>query len=105
MRCIRGRVWDVAVDMRSGSPSYGFWHACELSPEKGNALFIPEGCAHGFQVLEAGSELLYMHSGNWVLEAETGVLFNDPLLSIAWPLPPIGLSERDLAFPLLSAFQ
>ena len=105
VRCIRGRVWDVAVDMRSGSPSYGCWHACELSPEKGNALFIPEGCAHGFQVLEAGSELLYIHSGNWVLEAETGVLFNDPLLAIAWPLPPIGLSQRDLAFPLLSAFQ
>jgi len=101
VRCLRGRVWDVAVDLRPDSASYGYWHAVELSPATANALLIPEGCAHGFQVLEPGSELLYLHSGSWVQEAETGVRFDDPQLAIAWPLAPQGLSERDLALPLL----
>ena len=101
VRCLRGRVWDVAVDLRSGSATFGRWHALELSPGSSNALLIPEGCAHGFQVLEASSELLYLHSGAWVLEAETGCRFDDPQLAITWPLPPTGLSERDLALPLL----
>ena len=101
VRCLRGRVWDVAVDLRPTSASYGEFHAVELSPEQGNALQIPEGCGHGFQVLEAASELLYLHSSAWVPEAETGVRFDDPQLAIAWPLPPLGLSVRDLALPLL----
>ena len=99
VRCLRGRVWDLAVDLRPGSPSCGHWHAVELSPGAANALLIPEGCAHGFQVLEPGSELLYLHSGAWVPEAETGVRFDDSQLAISWPLPPQGLSERDLALP------
>jgi dTDP-4-dehydrorhamnose 3,5-epimerase len=103
VRCLRGRVWDVAVDLRSGSPSYRHWHGLELSQEAANALLIPEGCAHGFQVLEPSSELLYLHSGAWVPEAETGVRFDDPQLAIPWPLPPLGLSERDLALPLLES--
>ena len=101
VRCLRGRVWDVAVDLRPDSATYCHWHAVELSPERANALLIPEGCAHGFQVLEPGSELLYLHSGPWVAEAETGVRFDDPQLAIPWPLPPQGLSERDLSLPLL----
>lgn len=101
VRCLRGRVWDVAVDLRTDSTTYGRWHVVELSPAAANALLIPEGCAHGFQVLEPGSELLYMHSDAWVPEAETGVRFDDPQLAIAWPLPPTGLSERDLSLPWL----
>jgi dTDP-4-dehydrorhamnose 3,5-epimerase len=103
VRCLRGRLWDVAVDLRSGSPTWGQWHAVELSPGAANALLIPEGCAHGFQVLEPGSELLYLHSGAWVPEAETGVRFNDPQLAIPWPLSPLGLSKRDLTLPLLES--
>lgn len=103
VRCPRGRVWDVAVDLRPGSATWGCWHATELSPDRGNALLIPEGCAHGFQVLEASSELLYIHSGAWVPEAETGVRFDDPQLAIQWPLPPLGLSGRDLGLPLLES--
>ena len=103
VRCLRGRVWDVALDLRPGSLSWGQWHAVELSPVAANALLIPEGCAHGFQVLEPGSELLYLHSGAWVPEAETGVRFDDPALAIAWPLPPQGLSDRDLVLPLLES--
>jgi dTDP-4-dehydrorhamnose 3,5-epimerase len=101
VRCLRGRVWDVAVDLRPESTTFAQWQAVELSPDQGNALLIPEGCAHGFQVLAPGSELLYLHSGPWVPQAETGIHFNDPRLAIPWPLPPLGLSERDLALPML----
>ena len=101
MRCLRGRVWDLAVDLRQTSPTYCQWHALELSPEQGNALVVPEGCAHGFQVLEPGSELLYLHSGPWVPEAETGVRWDDPNLAIAWPLPLSALSDRDSNLPFL----
>jgi dTDP-4-dehydrorhamnose 3,5-epimerase len=103
VRCLRGRVWDVAVDLRQDSPTYRYWHAVELSPEQGNALLIPEDCAHGFQVLQPGSELLYLHSGAWEPQAETGVRWDDPQLAIAWPLPAGELSERDRGLPLLSA--
>ena len=101
VRCLKGRVWDVAVDLRRESATYGQWHAVELRPENGNALLVPEGCAHGFQVMEPGSELLYLHSGAWVPEAETGVRWDDPQLAIAWPLSPTELSKRDCALPLL----
>jgi dTDP-4-dehydrorhamnose 3,5-epimerase len=101
VRCLKGRVWDVAVDLRRDSVTYGQWQAVELSPVQGNALLIPEGCAHGFQVLEAGSELLYLHSGAWVPEAETGVRWDDPRLAITWPLSLTELSKRDCSLPLL----
>lgn len=102
VRCLKGRVWDVAVDLRGDSPTYGEWQAVELTPELGNALLIPEGCGHGFQVLEPGSELLYLHSRAWVPEAEFGVRWDDSQLAIAWPLPVADLSNRDRSLPLLS---
>ena len=102
VRCLKGRVWDVAVDLREKSDTYGHWQALELTPERGNALLIPIGCAHGFQVLEPGSQLLYLHSGAWVRDAETGVRWDDPGLAVAWPLPPKELSERDRNLPLFS---
>ena len=101
VRCLKGKIWDVAVDLRDGSTTKQRWHAIELSPERGNAFVIPQGCAHGFQVLEPGSELLYLHSGTWLPEAETGIRFDDPQLAIDWPLTPVGLSQRDLELPLL----
>lgn len=102
VRCLRGRVWDVAVDLRLSSPTYGQWHAVKLSPKAANALLIPEGCAHGFQVLEPWSELLYLHSGAWEPEAETSVRWDDPQLAITWPLPAAELSDRDRGLPFLS---
>jgi dTDP-4-dehydrorhamnose 3,5-epimerase len=101
VRALRGRVWDVAVDLRESSSSYGRWHAVELSPEQGNSLLIPEGCAHGFQVLEASSELLYLHSGSWVPDAECGIRWDDATLAIDWPNPVVSLSERDQLLPFL----
>jgi len=103
VRCLRGRVWDVAVDLRIDSLTYGKWYAVELSSDQSNALIIPEGCGHGYQVLEPNSELLYLHSGEWVHNAETGIKFNDPHLCISWPLAPLNVSKRDLALPLLES--
>ena len=103
VRCLRGRVWDVAVDLRPSSPTWGCWHAVVLAPELGNALLIPEGCAHGFQVLAPGSELLYLHSAPYRPEAELGVRWDDPQLAVAWPLPPLDLSPRDQQLPLLES--
>jgi len=102
VRCLRGRVWDVAVDLRRNSPTFLHWHAVELSPENGRMFVVPEGCAHGFQVLEADSELLYLHTAPYQPGSEGGVAFDEPRLAIAWPLPALDLSERDRNHPRLS---
>ena len=102
VRCIRGRVWDVVVDLRAGSPTFLKWHAEELCPKTSRMLVIPEGCAHGFQVLEAESELLYLHTAFYSPAAEGAICYNDPLLAISWPLPVTDLSERDKNHALLS---
>jgi len=99
VRCLRGRVWDVALDLRAGSPTFLRWHAEELAPDNARTLVVPEGCAHGFQVLEPESELLYLHTARYVPEAEAGVYCRDPRLGILWPLPVEGLSQRDRSFP------
>jgi len=99
VRCLRGRVWDVAVDLRAGSPTFLCWHAEELAPDNSRMLVVPEGCAHGFQVLEPESELLYLHTARYAPEAEGGFACNDPRLGITWPLPVVGLSRRDAGFP------
>lgn len=95
VRCIRGRVWDVAVDLRKGSPTFLQWHAEELTPDNNYMMVIPEGCAHGFQALEAESELLYLHTAFYTPVAEGGVPYNDPRLDIRWPLEVSDISLRD----------
>ena len=101
VRCLKGRVWDVAVDIRASSPTFLQWHSEELSAENTSMLVIPEGCAHGFQALEADIELLYLHTNFYMPDAEEGVHPNDPRLNIPWPLPVLDLSERDRTHPLL----
>jgi dTDP-4-dehydrorhamnose 3,5-epimerase len=106
VRCLKGRVWDVAVDLRAGSPTFLQWHAVELSPVNANMVVIPEGCAHGFQALEADSELLYLHTAPYTPDAEGGVAWNDPRIAIAWPkslTASAGMSARDRALPQLPA--
>lgn len=95
--CLAGEVWDVAVDLRCDSPTFLQWHAERLSAENHTSLFIPEGCAHGFQTLTDGCELLYLHSRAYASCAEGGVPAEDPRLGIKWPLPVAGLSPRDAA--------
>lgn len=97
--CIRGRVWDVVVDMRESSPTFLCWHAETLSAANHTALLIPEGFAHGFQCLEPSSELLYCHSTAYAPEAETGLHPMDCALAIPWPLEVKSLSARDAGFP------
>ncbi|MBU0726185.1 MAG: dTDP-4-dehydrorhamnose 3,5-epimerase [Alphaproteobacteria bacterium] len=101
--CIRGEVWDVAVDLRTGSPSFLAWHAERLSAENGRALLIPEGFAHGFQALTDEAELLYCHSAAYAPDAEAGLNPVDPALAIAWPLEIAEMSDRDRAHPFTGA--
>lgn len=103
IRCLRGKVWDVALDLRVGSPTFLRWHAEELTPDNGRMFVIPQGFAHGFQALETGSELLYLHTSAYAPESEGGVDCRDPLLGIEWPLPVTELSGRDLRHPPLHA--
>ena len=100
--CIKGRVWDVALDLRAGSRTFLQWHTEELSAENGRMLIIPEYCAHGFQVLEPESELLYLHTEFYEPSSEGGIRHDDPLVAVQWPLPVADLSERDTAHPLLT---
>ncbi len=95
VRCLKGQVWDVAVDLRPQSSSYKRWYGCELSEQNAYMMVIPEGFAHGFQVLEAGSELLYLHTAFYKPEAEGGVRYDDPELGVVWPLTVTDISARD----------
>lgn len=103
VRCTRGAIYDVAVDLRPESPSYLSWHAVHLDEGNGRALFIPDGCAHGFQTLRADSEVLYQISVSYQSGAARGVRWDDPAFGIVWPDPPPDtgrtMSERDAAYP------
>jgi dTDP-4-dehydrorhamnose 3,5-epimerase len=102
IRCLRGEVFDVALDLRRGSPTFLQWHAERLSADNQRMIVIPEGCAHGFQALSPDAELLYLHSAPWAPGAEGGVRHDDPRVVIKWPLPVADLSERDSNHPLLA---
>lgn len=102
--CLAGAVFDVALDLRHGSPAHGRWIGVELSADAHDALILPEGVAHGFQALTDGVQMLYLHSAPHAPGAEAGVDALDPALGIAWPLPPALRSDRDAALPPLSAF-
>ena len=99
--CIRGKIWDVVVDLRRGSPTFLRWHAEPLSAENCRALLVPEGFAHGFQSLTDDVEMLYCHATSYVASAEGGFNPKDPLLAIAWPLPITTVSARDSQHPML----
>ncbi|MGE4239665.1 dTDP-4-dehydrorhamnose 3,5-epimerase [Ramlibacter sp.] len=103
VNCIRGEVFDVAVDLRAGSPTFLRWHAERLSPDNGRAMLIPEGFAHGFQALTDDCELVYLHSHAYVPSSEGGVNAQEPRIGIEWPLPVTDQSDRDRGFALLSA--
>ncbi len=95
VRCIRGRVFDVALDLRKDSPTFLRWHAEPLDPASAKMLVVPEGCAHGFQVLEEESEMLYLHTASYHPETEGGIHPVDPTTAILWPLSIADLSPQD----------
>jgi len=101
VRCTRGAIFDVIVDLRPGSPTYCHWHGAELTEVNGHSLFVPEGFAHGFQTLADGSEVFYQMFAWYSPEHADGVRWDDPVFGIRWPLPITSIAERDRTFPLL----
>ena len=99
VRCTRGAVWDVIVDLRPGSPTRGRWFGAELTADSANMMYAPEGFAHGYQTLCDDSELSYLTSMPYAPDAARGVRYNDPVLNISWPLPPRLVSKADEGWP------
>ena len=106
VRCGRGALFDVAVDIRKGSPTYGRWEGYKLTAENGEQLYLPVGFAHGFVTLEPDSEIVYKCSDYYAPETEGAILWNDPDIGIDWPIDvdPI-LSEKDAVATLLSELE
>jgi len=100
--CVKGRIYDVAVDIRKGSPYYGKWSGVELTEENKYLLFVPPGFAHGFQVVSETAEVMYKCTEEYSPENDRGILWNDPDINVAWPLTNPLLSAKDKIHPLLS---
>jgi dTDP-4-dehydrorhamnose 3,5-epimerase len=101
VRCTKGSIFDVALDLRPGSRSYGRWYGAVLSAENGRMLFLPEGCAHGYQTLEDETEMYYTTSAFYTPALTRGVRFDDPVFKIEWPLAATAVSAQDRSWPLV----
>jgi dTDP-4-dehydrorhamnose 3,5-epimerase len=103
IRCIFGEVFDVAIDLRRDSNTFLQWYGEYLNHENLKMMVIPEGFAHGFQVIKENSELLYLHTKSYTPEAESGILFNDENVGIEWPLQVMDISDRDLKHEIITS--
>jgi dTDP-4-dehydrorhamnose 3,5-epimerase len=103
VRCTRGAIYDVAVDIRPDSRTHRKWHAVELTAENRRMMFIPRGFAHGFQTLMDGTEVFYLMSEFYHPESGRGLRWDDPAIAIAWPLGNPIISDKDSAYPLLES--
>jgi len=101
VRCIKGSIFDVAVDIRKGSPTYGKWVSAVLSEENKKMLWVPRGFAHGFVTLENDTEVIYKVDNLYSPEDDRGILWNDPAIAIDWPVVSPSLSDKDQNQPLL----
>jgi dTDP-4-dehydrorhamnose 3,5-epimerase len=102
VRCIAGEVFDVVVDLRKDSDTFLQWHGEYLNSKNFKMMVIPEGFAHGFQVIKPNSELIYFHTESYTQKAESGLLFNDERIGIKWPLQVTDVSDRDLRHKLIT---
>lgn len=103
VRCLQGTIFDVMVDLRRGSPSYGRWYGTELDAAAGTQLYAPRGFAHGFQALTENVVVAYNIGQSYLAEKSTGVRWDDPDIGVYWPQAPSDLSPRDQALPLLAS--
>ena len=103
VRCIKGAIWDVALDVRPHSPTFGQWYGAELSAENQHMLVVSEGYAHAFITLTDDVEVMYLVSEEYSPQAERGVRWNDPKFAIEWPIEPVVVSEKDNSWPDYSA--
>jgi dTDP-4-dehydrorhamnose 3,5-epimerase len=103
VRCTRGAMFDVVLDLRPGSSTYGKWYGLELSAENARMLYVPEQCAHGYQTLQQDTEMYYLTSAFYTPGAATGVRFDDPAFDIQWPLRPTMISPQDRSWPLVQS--
>ncbi|NVM34371.1 MAG: dTDP-4-dehydrorhamnose 3,5-epimerase [Candidatus Lokiarchaeota archaeon] len=101
VKCLKGAVYDVAIDIRKGSPTLLHWYGEILSAENLKMMYIPKGFAHGFQTLEKNSELLYSHTEYYSPKHEGGIKYDDPLINIQWPLKIADISKKDKSYELL----
>lgn len=101
VRCTRGAIFDVALDLRPESPTFCKWYGAELSAQNGRMLYVPELCAHGYQTLEENTEMYYMTSAFYTPDAVRGARFDDPAFNIEWPLAATVISEQDRNWPLM----
>lgn len=101
VRCTRGSMFDVALDLRPDSPTYRKWFGSELSAENGRLMYVPERCAHGYQTMEDRTEMYYMTSQFYTPSAARGARFDDPAFNIQWPLLASVVSEQDRNWPLV----
>jgi dTDP-4-dehydrorhamnose 3,5-epimerase len=99
VRCTRGSVYDVIIDLRPASPTYRQWFGTELTPDNHKMMYVPQGFAHGYQTLEDDSEVFYQVSQFYTPGAEGGVRYNDPLFGIKWPLEVTNISDKDAIWP------
>jgi dTDP-4-dehydrorhamnose 3,5-epimerase len=105
VRCTRGAILDVAVDVRLGSPTYGQWVGVELTPENGKQLFVPKGCLHGFATRLADTEVQYKCSDVYAPECDGAIRWSDPFLAIDWGVADPILSAKDQVAPLMAGWQ
>jgi dTDP-4-dehydrorhamnose 3,5-epimerase len=99
VRCLRGALYDVIVDLRAGSPTFGKWFGAELTADNRTMMYVPRGFAHAFVTLTDDTEALYLVSAFYSPENERGVRFNDPAVGIEWPVEPVEISEKDRNWP------
>jgi dTDP-4-dehydrorhamnose 3,5-epimerase len=105
VKCLRGAIYDVLVDLRKGSDTFGHWTGLDLTSDNRSMAYVPKGFAHGFQTLVPNVELLYLHDTAYSAAHEAGVTYADPDLAINWPLPIADLSGRDSALPRLASVE